>query len=1030
MIINHNMASLNTYRQLSANNANSAKSLEKLSSGLRINKAGDDAAGLAISEKMRGQIRGLDQASRNGQDAISMIQTAEGSLNETQSILQRMRELATQSANDTNTDTDRNEIQKEMNQLSSEINRIGNTTEFNTQKLLKGTNAAAVTTDAAQTAITEGAAGVADGELSNLTVNAKSVVGVASTATVQASSADATGEVSKLTVTTSSVKGEKASVTIANGLTFEATDIGDGLNDKTIEIKQGTTAGAASSVSYSNGKYTFTIGQTAGGDSLATNRGELYNEIKASLDNSVDPEVAKITVKVPSNTEETLSDIATTGAFAGGKNQTAGEYTFSIDTAFKEAGDTITIGGKTFTGVIAATADASKGEFLIATDSATAPDRDAQAASLLAAIKADADLGARFDQTTSTATANEITLIEATGKATGVNLTNPTTAGAGADDKLTITNASGKNLGTVTIVQAGTNVGTAATTTDLGSGDFDGYVIEAGLVGTQLNGVTVSFEVSDSASANDLSSSWDEKTRTLKITGNIESTTADAATQSASLSSAIKAGLESAGFTQVGTLTTTDLDAKLSGNTTHAASITFGSGASVQDPDTMAVDENNGNLTIYLASDAASDNTAEKIQTAIQALGKIGGNDYSKYTVTSSGNWDTSTVGNNIVKGTSTLVGGTEEVKGDYSLSIDKAFSAGDVVVVKGQTFKAVESGAVASKGEFNIAGGDKNAQASGLIDAINLNAALKDGYTATATGSQIKITERTATGSDLKIADLKVTATGTSGEYAISADTLIKDGGSFSVDGVNISVSSKETHVGYADGTAIKEGATLADQTQALADAINKNQELGAKYSATVTDGKLVLTQKEGYQSSSAPDVKSTTSTKGDFNASFQVGANSGQSMTIEIADMRSAALGITGDGSVSTIAAKDGSVASYVSTANVTNGTTNENVEFALDVSSHEKATAAISVLNDAIEAVSAQRSELGAYQNRLEHTIANLGTSSENLTAAESRIRDVDMAKEMMNFQKNNILSQAAQAMLAQANQAPQGVLQLLR
>lgn len=138
MIINHNIAALNTYRQLSSNNVMGQKSLEKLSSGLRINRAGDDAAGLAISEKMRAQIRGLDQAARNAQDGISMIQTAEGALNEVHAILQRMRELATQAANDTNTEVDRGEIQKEINQLTSEINRIGNTTEFNTQKLING----------------------------------------------------------------------------------------------------------------------------------------------------------------------------------------------------------------------------------------------------------------------------------------------------------------------------------------------------------------------------------------------------------------------------------------------------------------------------------------------------------------------------------------------------------------------------------------------------------------------------------------------------------------------------------------------------------------------------------------------------------------------------------------------------------------------------------------------------------------------------------------------------------------------------
>ena len=138
MIINHNMNALNAHRNMNVNNTAAGKSMEKLSSGLRINRAGDDAAGLAISEKMRGQIRGLTQASRNASDGISMIQTAEGALNETQNILQRMRELSVQSSNDTNTSADRASIQKEIEQLTEEIDRIGNNTEFNTQSLLKG----------------------------------------------------------------------------------------------------------------------------------------------------------------------------------------------------------------------------------------------------------------------------------------------------------------------------------------------------------------------------------------------------------------------------------------------------------------------------------------------------------------------------------------------------------------------------------------------------------------------------------------------------------------------------------------------------------------------------------------------------------------------------------------------------------------------------------------------------------------------------------------------------------------------------
>jgi flagellin len=138
MRINNNLMAMNTHRQLGINTSEGAKSIEKLSSGSRINRAGDDAAGLAISEKMRGQIRGLSQASRNAQDGISMIQTAEGALNESQAILQRMRELSVQAANDTNVGADRLAIKEEITALTSEVTRISTNTEFNTQKLLTG----------------------------------------------------------------------------------------------------------------------------------------------------------------------------------------------------------------------------------------------------------------------------------------------------------------------------------------------------------------------------------------------------------------------------------------------------------------------------------------------------------------------------------------------------------------------------------------------------------------------------------------------------------------------------------------------------------------------------------------------------------------------------------------------------------------------------------------------------------------------------------------------------------------------------
>lgn len=208
MRINHNIAAANTHRQLTGNTAAASKSLEKLSSGLRINRAGDDAAGLAISEKMRAQIRGLDMAAKNAQDGISLIQTAEGALNETHSILQRMRELADQSANGTNTAEDRKNIQDEVTQLKAEVDRIGNSTEFNTQKLLNGSLA--------------GAKGISSTE--NSTVGgavAKLTAGVMTAGTAIADDHTAT----TFETDTITVDGQKIDVNWASALTQDQKDL-------------------------------------------------------------------------------------------------------------------------------------------------------------------------------------------------------------------------------------------------------------------------------------------------------------------------------------------------------------------------------------------------------------------------------------------------------------------------------------------------------------------------------------------------------------------------------------------------------------------------------------------------------------------------------------------------------------------------------------------------------------------------------------------------------------------------------------
>jgi len=215
------------FRQLGSANSAQMKNMERLSSGLRINGASDDAAGLSISEKMRGQIRGLEQAGRNAQDGISMMQTAEGALNETHSILQRMREVATQSANGTNTEADRGALQDEMNQLTSEINRIGNTTEFNTQKLLSGDGTQNLTgTGLDISALSTPTAGVdATSQEVKMTIDL-----LATTADADTLAVNINGKTLTLTFDDAGVAGVAAGDVTASSANSATIDLGDATN--------------------------------------------------------------------------------------------------------------------------------------------------------------------------------------------------------------------------------------------------------------------------------------------------------------------------------------------------------------------------------------------------------------------------------------------------------------------------------------------------------------------------------------------------------------------------------------------------------------------------------------------------------------------------------------------------------------------------------------------------------------------------------------------------------------------------------
>ncbi|WP_339238129.1 flagellin [Paenibacillus sp. FSL R5-0517] len=576
MIINHNIAALNTHRQLSANTANTNKNIEKLSSGLRINRAGDDAAGLAISEKMRGQIRGLDQASRNAQDGISLIQTAEGALNETHSILQRQREIANQSANGTNTDSDRQALQDEMNQLTSEINRIGNTTEFNTQKLLKG-----------------------------------------------------------------------------------------------------------------DGKAT-----------LAGTNGAFTDNLLAS------------------------------GA-----------------TGYTQATQTVTVGAA---------------------------------------------------------------------------------ATAGNDVTFTL---NGQEL-KVSFAAAGANGKTGA--------DGDRAIYD--------------------------------------VTSNSASVTLD--------------------------------------GTTPANNTAASAAADVRSALTKMIDENENLKGNYIVTGAGA-------AVTVTAVSKANGG---------------------------SLYG-----------------SAGNIAASKGSLGGAVAAG-----------------------------------------NQSVGVTSYTQATQDIAFTAANKAA----------VDKLVGTGMTINDQQIEFYDATKGSYTGKAIGVNIGNATDAASVVQAIVDTVGDKLD-GVKLT-NATAGTLTVTATDAKGEAGNGIKVSNGGVQKDFETSFQIGANTGQSMSLAIGDMRSSALGITG---------KAGD-AGFTKENTVTDGTNDVKGEAALNISTKEGAAAAIAVLDKATATVSSERSKLGAVQNRLEHTINNLGTASENLTAAESRIRDVDMAKEMMSQTKNNILAQAAQAMLAQANQQPQGVLQLLR
>ena len=983
MRINNNLMAMNTHRQLGINNGASAKSVERLSSGLRINKAGDDAAGLAISEKMRGQIRGLNQASRNSQDAISLVQTAEGALNETQAILQRMRELAVQSANDTNEVSDRSAIQNEMEQLTSEINRISETTEFNNKALLNGN--LAISNDGKKL---DGLAGFAV-NMSNLVVNAASTL--------------ETGDYSlKVTKT---VTNEVSTAQVSSDVALDVTDV---------KI-------AAENTNLAEGSYKVIITEESA-KQLAAPATDATGVLNTTDDNQPISVLSDTVtadgdyiVRVTKSIEQEFNEIDAGGitltADTDGAISAAGNYTIRTNAVVNNA-DITDAGGlmTAVTGPISnleietnSTYAAADGYKIVLEQSGTSAVADGSGTM---ATTADFTIaGTKFDL-------NNVA-IDLTSLGSTVDLT------VGANQDATVTAIqdliNAKFDGTANGGQTFTvsnNGGTFTITSDQGGPNNQaditnatGAAVTAGLL--LANGVN-----------SGLADTADNVSMTFKLlngTGDlVESTSASFTNTSGS--TAIKLGDFSFDIdNQLMYASDVDPTDSAVASTFAGEVLDFGGAAGALEYELTITADDGSTKTTSLEQNAVVGNDTPITLSDLDAAGDGLGSDQ---VIT----LDYNTA--NFIPGNAYAVA----VSDVSSYDIDLVADADGSGTVNGAEAPVVGTTITLSGVDINTPGNITNVQVGGAGTGILVDfdktvlQGLADGASSLVTfelETDNAFTAQVLSANGDAVAGYSKTTLDGSG--ALSAELSI--GEDIKLDYIGTSLAEGDIYFSVNGGTTTFNMDLIDDNADVLD-------------TQSFTEGDNVSFADYGVSIGTAAGVANAATTTFavedgtiDKSIKMQIGANTGQNIAIDIADMGAKALKVSSDDKTDTVVAGD-YTASYKQIASISDGINNTSTEFALDVSTHENATAAVQVITDALTTVSDQRAKMGAVQNRLEHTIKNLDTSAENLQASESRIRDVDMAKEMMEFTKNNILTQAAQAMLAQANQQPQGVLQLLR
>jgi flagellin len=973
-IINTNIASLNAQRNLDKSQSANQQALQRLSSGLRINSAKDDAAGLAISTRFTSQINGLNVAVRNAGDGIALAQTAEGALGSMNDSLQRIRELSVQSANATNSDVDRDALQAEVGQLVAEITRTSEETDFNGRKLLDGSFSASfqVGANAGQTI------DVSIAELTADKLGSSSQSGISAIGT---SSSLANGD---LTINGVAVEASRAgddSASTANGAASAISKVAaiNRVSDQsgvTAQVNENTVAGSA-------------MTGTAGSGSFE------LNGVSVSFSTSTDTAQTRASVAQAINAvSEQTGVTAVAGETANDGVSLVAEDGRNITLKFDVSDDLTTLTGDNFS---AATGLAG-GQSLVT------------------------EAGDKYSDTFE----GGYTLI-ADGDQKSINIEGGN--GTGRGDLANAGLAAGDySIATAAVVSEKTTAAAVGVAMELGGSIANG--LDATTTGVLQFTAAVDVAVTIGES---------EYVATTGSTGTI-------ATIAASINTAIAADSDKAvAFEQIEA--NFDFTAGTAGDITIAA---LGIGASDGDTNAMLVDKINSvdfsgagiEVSATLAEDGTVDTVIKNFSGAQVVIA-------STDAVTTA----------NVTIGTTT----------DFALSADDADLAGDLMIMStgGEDVTTKISTTTATEAEIFSSGNVKSVESKSInaleagdltINGVGIGAALTSSDTASATQSS---NGDNIVSSDKGRSAIAVAAAinDVSGETGVSASvnaTQVVGGDGSNADKDNYAIGDSAdlyiNGVNLGTVTLQDDGAGQIDLDKARSDALTFINNKSSQTGVTAADNGVSITlgAADGRNVSVAIDNNAAS---GDNNIGALLGLDSsvegiGEAKFTEVAAARTdlaaeanveAQVYETTYGTVKLESAKEITVgagsnsADEVEALGLKSGTYGggEDGQFLkdIDISTAEGANAALTAIDNAIGQVASQRADLGAVQNRMESVVSNLQVTSENLNAANSRIKDADFAAETAELQRTNVLQQAGISVLAQANAAGQQVLSLL-